>query len=134
MLCCSKDDMNIIIEFVVSKLNCISSNDNLTGFCVFLIHFICQLIIITIFLFYPLSLLYYFIVVIWLFCLVSNIYFKGCLVTKIERHLWKTKSWYGPLFELGNLNQLPCNTLTNISVCLSIFVCMIIFVRVLFKI
>lgn len=133
MLCCSKDEINIIIELVVSRLNCLSSNDNLTGFYVFLIHFMCQFIMIIIFLFYPLSPLYYFMVVVWLVVLVSNIYFRGCLVTKIERRLWKTKSWYGPIFEFGNLNKLPCNTVTNISVCLSIFVCMVIFVRVLFR-
>lgn len=135
MICCSKDNINFIIKYIVNKLNYwFSSNDSLTGFYVFLIHFVCQIIFTIIFLFYPLSTLYYFIVVIWIFVLISKIYFRGCLITKIERHLWKTKTWYGPLFEFGKLNQLPCNTMINISVCLSIIICMIIFARILFQI
>ena len=43
---------------------------------------------------------------IWLTIFILHIYFHGCILTKIEKHLWNAKDWCGPWslpFKLFNM-------------------------------
>lgn len=39
---------------------------------------------------------YYISCLIWIIIFIFHFYFKGCILTRIERQLWQDKKWWGP--------------------------------------
>ena len=39
---------------------------------------------------------YYISCLIWIIIFLLHFYFKGCILTRIERQLWQDKKWWGP--------------------------------------
>lgn len=87
-----------IIEYtenLLKSLN-ISKNDGINGFIVVLIHWILTGIPLMYIFFGEINNYYYFSCFIWLIIFLMHLYFKGCILTRIERKLWHEKKWWGP--------------------------------------
>lgn len=128
-----KEYIKCLIIFFENKLKNISYDNKFNGFLVFLFHYIFLFIIYYLLLFFPISFSYYGIVFFWLGIVFSNIYFRGCLLTKLERHLWNTKDWFGPQYLFYDSSTLSNVMLQNLFICKFIFFATIIYLRILFK-
>jgi hypothetical protein len=122
-----------LLLFLEQKLTYISKNNKFNGFIVFLFHLIFQIASFYFILMYPLSNTFYLVILVWIFILLSNYYFKGCILTKLERHLWSTKEWFGPYFIFCDLNTWSPNKIKNMYICQIILLITIVFMRILFK-
>ena len=92
----SLDVQKNIINFVKNKLYEITKNDILSAWIVFAIHIIFGASTLIMLIFGSVNNLFYiFSMILWILIGIMNIYFKGCIFTKIERKLWNNKSWYG---------------------------------------
>lgn len=130
---CSKTNIKHILKTAEQSLKIFSDNNHLNGFLVFLVHLLIQLTSGCLLIFYPIGHLFYSIIVIWIGILLSNIYFRGCILTKLERHLWQTNNWYGPFFLYCDWFQLNPNMLNNLFICKIILISTIVFLRILFQ-
>lgn len=129
----NKQQNKHLLLFLEQKLKFISNNNKFNGFIVFLIHLLFQLFSIFILFFYPISPLFYFMLFIWVLILISNYIFKGCILTKFERHLWNTNNWFGPYYIFCNFYNCSTNKIKNMYICQIIFFVTILFIRILFK-
>ena len=133
MFQCSKQQINNILNICREKLLIISSDHKINGFIVFIIHLLFQFISTYFLFFYPISNTFYFVLLLWALVLLSNIYFRGCILTKLERHLWNTKKWFGPYYICCGRNDWADNKIKNIYVCQVIILITILFARILFR-
>jgi len=125
--------MKQLMTYCENKLKSISDDNKFNGFIVFLFHYLLLFIVYYLLLFYPISSSYYGIVFFWVCIVLSNVYFRGCLLTKVERHLWKTKEWLGPQFFFYDSCSLSNVMLQNLFICKVIFIATIIYLRILFN-
>ena len=125
--------MKHLMIYFENKLKSISDDDKFNGFIVFLFHYLLLFIVYYLLLFFPISFSYYAIVFVWLCIVFSNVYFRGCLLTKVERYLWKTKEWFGPQFFFYDSCSLSSVMLQNLFICKVIFIATIIYLRILFN-
>ena len=111
----SKDTMHSIFQWTKDKLRQhISVNDRLNGFVLFLLHFILQILVYFSLLTSPIhSVTFVSAVVFWVLILLSNICFRGCLLLKMERYLWNTRSWYGPMYLFCEEEYINPNMASN---------------------
>ena len=130
----NKQQNKKLLLFVEEKLKFISNNNKFNGFIIFLFHLLFQLISIYILFFYPISNLFYFTLTLWILILISNYILKGCILTKIERYLWKNNEWFGPYYICCNLNNWSSNKIKNMYICHITLLLTILFIRILFKI
>ncbi len=133
MFQCSKDQMKSFLTYCENKLKIISNNQKYNGFIIFLFHLLFQIVSIYFLFFYPISNTFYFVLFIWILVLISNLYFRGCILTKLERYLWNTNSWFGPYYMYFNLDKWSNNKIKNMYICQIITLITILFVRILFK-
>ncbi len=129
----NKQQNKKLLNYVENYLKIFSTNNKFNGFIIFLFHLSFQIISIYFLFFSPISIIFYIIVFIWIIILISNYYFKGCILTKIERHLWNTDQWFGPYFIFCNSNQWSSNKIKNLYICQIITLITIIFIRIVFK-
>jgi hypothetical protein len=131
----SKDTMLSIFQCTEDNLRrYISHNNRLNGFFLFLLHFLFQILVYFILLTSPIhSAIFACAVVFWLFILLSNICFRGCLLLKLERYLWNTKSWFGPLYLFCDDEYMTPNMVNNFFICRQVLIIMIVFLRILFS-
>ena len=130
---CSKQQLKYILNLCKEKMTIISSDHKINGFIVFIFHFIFQIISTYFLFFYPISNTLYFVLLLWIIILLSNIYFRGCILMKLERYLWNTKKWYGPSFIFCDLNNWSDTKIKNTNICKLVIIITIIFIRILFK-
>ena len=133
MFKCSKEQMKSILNYCEHKLKCISDNPKYNGFIVFLFHLLFYIVTTYFLFFYPISPIFYFVIVIWGIILASNFYFRGCILTKLERQLWNTNTWYGPYYMFCDFENLSDNKIINIYICQKILIISLLFVRILFR-
>jgi len=92
-----KNNINNIIAYVEKFMyNNIYKSNIVNGFFVLFVHWIIVGITGLYILFGNVDTLFYICVVIWIIIFGLHFYFNGCILTKIERHLWKTNKWNGP--------------------------------------
>ena len=130
---CSKQQLKYILNLCKQKMTIISSDHKINGFIVFIFHFIFQIISTYFLFFYPISNTLYFVLLLWIIILLSNIYFRGCILMKLERYLWNTKKWFGPSFIFCDLNNWSDTKIKNTNICKLVIIITIIFIRILFK-
>jgi hypothetical protein len=125
-------DLLIFFEKILFKL---TKNNALSGFLVYFLHVgFCSIALFYIFL-GDIDIFFYISVFIWLLIFAFHFYFKGCILVKLERHLWNTKEWYGPwviLFtplKFFNI-KLTKNTSENIFVVYGILILIYILFRI----
>jgi hypothetical protein len=130
----SKNNMKYIFLWTKDKLRqYISLNDQLNGFFLFLLHSLFQIFVYFALLTSPIySATFMCAIIFWVFILLSNIYFRGCLLLKLERYLWGTRSWYGPMYLFCEEEYITPNLANNFFICQQVIIITIIFLRVLF--
>jgi hypothetical protein len=130
----SKDNTKRIFTWIEYYLRTyISNNNRLNGFFVFVIHLLLQFIVYFFLLSYPIcSTFFYSAFIIWTLIIVSNFYFKGCLLLKLERYLWNTKTWYGPIYMFCDNSDISPTTINNFFICRQLIVITLVFMRILF--
>ena len=133
MFQCSKETIKHILHTTTDILQrFVTDNNKFNGFIVFLFHLFIQLSSGYFLIIYELGNLFYATIVLWVVILFSNLYFRGCILTKIERHLWNTKDWYGPYFLYCEILKLSPMMIHNLFICKTILIITIIFIRILF--
>ena len=132
--CHSKNNMKNIFHWTKYKLRqYISHNDRLNGFFLFFLHFLFQILVYFTLLTSPIySATFMCAIVFWVLILLSNIYFRGCLLLKLERYLWETRSWYGPMYLFCEEQYITPNMANNFFICRQVLLITIIFLRILF--
>jgi len=130
----SKNIMKYVFEWTKYKLRqYISQNDRLNGYVLFLLHFILQILVYFALLTSPIhSAIFVCAVVLWLFILLSNVCFRGCILLKLERYLWNTRTWYGPMYLFCEDSYITSNLANNFFICQQVIVITIVFLRFLF--
>lgn len=130
----SKVTIQNIIHSIEDILRRYLSKDNrINGFFVFLLHSALQIMVYTILLTFPISSIYFIVaIVLWILIMLSNISFRGCFLLKLERYLWNTQSWYGPLYLFCDENNVTNGIVNNFFICRQVLVMTIVFLRILF--
>jgi len=125
---CSKENIKYIICYAETILkHYITNNNKVNGFFVFLFHLFIQISSGYFLLACGVGFSFYATILVWCGILFSNLYFRGCILTKIERHLWDTTDWYGPYFFYCEMFHLTPSIIHNLFVAkivlISIFIC-----------
>jgi len=109
------NNQNNIIKKIKLYLFKYTNNDNISGFIVFLIHWIITLFVFTYIFIGDIDIFFYLAVLIWIIIVFLHLYFNGCIFTKIERNYWKTNEWNGPWILLSKLLSLNKINFKNFS-------------------
>lgn len=105
-----KDLINYIEKYMYDN---IYPNNIVNGFLVLIFHWFivgCTMVYI---IFEKVDFCFYLCFLIWIIIFILHFYFHGCILTKIEKHLWKAKDWCGPwslpfkLLEHNNFTITP---------------------------
>ena len=133
-----KNKFKKLLIKIEKELYKLTKNNNISGFYVYLFHIIlCASTFFYLFL-GNIDSLFYFSLSVWIIIFILHFYFNGCILTKIERHLWNTKTWYGPwtlIFKpYDNYAKEPLsdNFKKNIFICWGIILCTLLLLKVLF--
>lgn len=115
-----------------------TKNNNVSGFYVYLFHIIlCGSTMLYLFL-GNIDIYFYFSLAVWVATFILHFHFKGCILTKIERHLWNTNTWYGPWtllfspFEYYLKDKLSDNLKKNIFICWGIILSTLLLLKIVF--
>ena len=98
----SKKNTNSAVDFIVSLLQETHLPDFILAWTILLFHVGGGLVLVFLLLFFPLNSLYLLFCLSWCAVIFSNAYFHGCILSRLERHLFHSESWYGPV-SLGNI-------------------------------
>ena len=102
-----KQHTYIITHYIEKKLGMITNNRYINGYILVLIHWILTLIPLIYLFIGNINNIYYFCCFIWTMIFIFHFYFKGCIITRVERTIWKEKKWWGPwLFLFTPLEKL----------------------------
>ena len=127
-----------IIMFFKNELYKINPNHTINGFIIFLIHWITCAIPSLIILIGNINIYFYMSCFVWLLVFGGHFYFKGCILTRVERELWQDTSWVGPwvipftLLESFGVTITP-NLAENIFICWGIILATFSFLKLLCK-
>jgi hypothetical protein len=109
--------------------------DFFLGWITLLVHVVGGLSLVVLLLFFPLNSLYGLFCLAWCIVILSNAYFHGCILSRVERHLFHSDTWYGPV-SLGNfLFQLLFTKVTKdianfvIKYCFAVPVSVVVLLR-----
>ena len=134
-----KANTKFIIDKTQKTLYSIYPDDVVNGFVIFLIHWIACAIPSLIILLGQINIYFYLSCGVWLIIFAAHFYFNGCIITRIERELWKDKNWYGPwvvpfkILESTGI-EVTKNLAENIFICWGILIVMFVFLKILWKI
>jgi NAD(P)-dependent dehydrogenase (short-subunit alcohol dehydrogenase family) len=116
MLSPSKETTTLIVNFICSLLRETKLPDTLLGIFVVCIHIVFGLWMIFGTIFKSVDFNYYIYIITFLLVIVSNYYFHGCILTRIEVELLLLKNWVGPASLIGFLYDiLSCEKFTKIT-------------------
>ena len=127
-----------IIMFFKNELYKINPNHIINGFIIFLIHWIACTIPCLIILIGNINIYFYISCMWWGLVVCAHFYFKGCILTRIERELWQDTTWVGPwvipftIIERFGINITP-NLTENIFICWGIILTTFVFLKLLCK-
>ena len=133
-----KNNFKKILSTVEKALYKHTKNNSVSGFYVYLSHIIlCGATFLYLFL-GNIDNLFYFSLSVWVSIFILHFYFKGCILTKIERHLWNTTTWYGPWtlifkpYDEYAEEPLSDNLKKNIFICWGIILCTLLLLKIVF--
>ena len=131
-----KNTTKIIIK-TEKLLKKITNNNKIAGFIIFFSHWLLLGIALLYILIGKINSFFYFSSLIWIIVFIMHFYFNGCIATRIERHLWDTKKWFGPwmlgfipLEKLGV--EITRNLANNIYICWGFLLLIFIFFKILY--
>jgi hypothetical protein len=111
----------------------VSYDNRINGFFIFILHSLLQLLVYGFLLFSPIYSWHFIIAfILWVFIMLTNFSFRGCFLLKLERYLWNTQSWYGPLYLFCDETFVTNGIVNNFFVCRQVLIMTIVFLRILF--
>lgn len=124
-----------ITNYIEEKLWMVSNNRYINGFFLVLVHWILTLIPLVYLFIGNINNIYYFCCFIWIMIFIFHFYFKGCIITRVERTIWNEKKWFGPwIFLFTPLEKIGIEInneiANNIFICFGFIIALIIFLRV----
>ena len=109
-----KTHTKMIVESSSDYLNKITNSSNISASILVVLTLIIEILTILYILLGSVNKFFYISIAFWFIVIVLNFYFNGCIITKIQRHLWNNNKWYGPWAYLFNyLKTMNINTNTN---------------------
>lgn len=116
MLSPSKETTALIVNFISSLLRETKLPDTLLGTFVVCVHIVFGLWLIFGIIFRSVDFNYYTYIIGFLSVIVSNYYFHGCILSRIEVELLSLKNWFGPASLIGFLYDIfSCEKFTKIT-------------------
>lgn len=124
------------IQNILFKLT--GNNDGQSGFILVIVHWFITGIPLIYLILGKINMLYYICCFIWSIVIILHFYFKGCILTRIERTIWQEKKWWGPwIFLFTPLEKIGIdmtNELANsIFTCWGIIIILFVFLRLLYN-
>ena len=109
-----KTHTKMIVESSSEYLNKITNSSNISASILVVLTLIIEILTILYILLGSVNKFFYISIAFWFIVIVLNFYFNGCIITKIQRHLWNNNKWYGPWAYLFNyLKTMNTNTNAN---------------------
>ena len=111
-----------ITNYIEKNLFMVSNNRYINGYFLVLVHWILTLIPLVYLFIGKINNIYYFCCFIWTMIFIFHFYFKGCIITRVERSIWNEKKWWGPwiflftpLEKIGiEINNQSADTIFNL--------------------
>ena len=88
-------DLNTTLNFCQTELKKLTGDDNISGIIITIFHFILIISIIYISFITTNKYTFYIITFIVIIIFLLYLYFKGCILLKLERRLYNDKNWFG---------------------------------------
>ena len=85
-----------IINYIEKKISILPINRYIIGYFIVLFHWIITLIPLIYIFIGKINNIYIYCCFIWIVIFIFHFYFKGCIITRIERNIWNEKKWWGP--------------------------------------
>jgi hypothetical protein len=127
-----------ITNYVEDSLFKVTNNNALSGYIVFILHNMLTLATVAYILVGDINWIFYvsYILVITMF--LGHMYFAGCIITRIERTLWKSNEWNGPWITIFRPLEMVGIEMTrglanSIFNCSAIILSMVWFLRLLYN-
>ena len=109
-----KTHTKMSVESSRDYLNKITNSSNISASILVVLTLIIEILTILYILLGSVNKFFYISIAFWFIVIVLNFYFNGCIITKIQRHLWNNNKWYGPWAYLFNyLKTMNTNANTN---------------------
>lgn len=109
-----KTHTKMIVESSSEYLNKITNSSNISASILVVLTLIIEILTILYILLGSVNKFFYISIAFWFIVIVLNFYFNGCIITKIQRHLWNNNKWYGPWAYLFNyLKTMNTNANAN---------------------
>ena len=109
-----KTHTKMIVESSSDYLNKITNSSNISASILVVLTLIIEILTILYILLGSVNKFFYISIAFWFIVIVLNFYFNGCIITKIQRHLWNNNKWCGPWAYLFNyLKTMNTNANTN---------------------
>lgn len=105
----SKQNTEYVVNLLVNLLKTINFNNKFIAGMVAMFHIIFGVFILTNICLCKINTFYNCIIILWLLIIISNYYFHGCLLTRIERNLLISDNWYGPASIFLKCCNIPQN-------------------------
>lgn len=122
---------------ILTKLLQLSNQDNtFIGGMVAMFHIIFGLYTLNSICFQKIDNMFTYIILAWILIIVSNYYFHGCILTRLERSLYDNKNWYGPaslLLDALKIDQNKDNANKTIKYLIAFPFSVILILRLLFS-
>lgn len=94
----SKENTQQSVDLLADLLRETGLPDIVLGAGVLWFHVVAGGILVLILLFFPCNTMFYFLCVfLWNLVIVSNVYYHGCILSRLERELFHLDGWFGPV-------------------------------------
>ena len=129
----SKEMTNQSVDLLVNLLRECGLPDVFLGLGVLWFHVISGLVLVALLLFFPCDTPFYFLcLLLWNGVLVSNIYFHGCILSRLERSLFHLDTWFGPVSMMNSIGTVT-KDIANLVIkfCFAVPVSLLVLFRLL---
>jgi hypothetical protein len=128
----------LFIEYTQRGLFKLTGNDAISGYIVFLFHYVVAAVSLLCILIGDINWMFYLSFVTWIAIFYLQLYFNRCILTKLERLLWNTREWSGTwalIFSpmVNTDTDMTPNLVNNIFICCGIVIFMVGFLRFLYS-
>lgn len=115
----------------------ITQDKKIKGCILYFFHSCLVIPVILTLLFGSINIYFYISLLIWIIIMFLHVYFGGCIFIRIERELLDNKSWKGFWTHIFDFLEYMGYEITNdfsnnIFVCMSIIICFVIFIKMIY--
>ena len=127
-----KETTDIVVNYTSNLVNNTQIPDTISPWILVSLHILLIFFIVYKLLTNPINNYYYIYLTVWILIILSNYYFHGCILTRIERNLMNNKEWMGPITLLRHINiPITKDTVNMYIKILSTIVCIGILLKLI---